>query len=101
MIRMKALRTFRGSGEGDVMIFAGKEFETERDRRADDLERHGLATRIAVVPVKPAEQNKAADAGPLPSDGGQTGEAKPPSSLPADQVQQKSVLPRAKAKRGR
>ncbi|MGO1079948.1 hypothetical protein [Inquilinus sp. CA228] len=102
MIRMKALRQFRGRpSEGrNGLVKPGREFTVADQRRADDLERVGLAVPAQhslalpagapaqAVPATPggdapvneagggdtdAPVNPAADQGPLSSDGGPTG----------------------------
>lgn len=101
MIKMKALRTFgiRGSNEGPVK--RGREFVARDNKRADELEAHGLAHRVQtkaelVAPLNKmvpdpknqmqpaAPANKAADQGPLDLAGGAIGEEGPaPSSRQA------------------
>jgi hypothetical protein len=90
MIRMKALKSFRGARPIEGRPKRGREFTTDSERRADELEAHGLAYRLeykAAPPppdnkTEPVPANKAAADGPFDSDGGTTGEAAPaPSSL--------------------
>lgn len=93
MVRMKALRSFRG-GAGEGYVKRGMEFSTHSLARANELEAHGLGYRID--PIKPVAnpinetmipaENTAANTGPLALAGGETGAAKPvPSSPPARQ----------------
>jgi len=100
-IVMKALRSFRGEpGEGNIkggdnrMVDEGGEFTVASERRAEVLERAGLAAPIAKI-KQPAPasakaasattaENKAASAGPLPSVGGKTGGEPAPSLLDQD-----------------
>lgn len=96
-ITMKADKDFRGNpGEGNVRgddrnVENGLEFTVATQPRADYLEEQGFAHPIAAQKaeqphknkMEPQPENKAADAGPLPLAGGETGEGKPPSSSPA------------------
>ncbi len=89
MIRMKALRSFGVERVNEGHVSRGREFKVVSEHRARDLEDHGLAYRVA-SPALHVERNElppgnnAAEAGPLASVGGMTGESEPvPSSLPA------------------
>ncbi len=93
MIRMKALRTFSGN-EGHVK--RGREFTVAHEHRARDLEDGGLAFRLEAkmqaMPenkMEPTPQNKAADDGPLPLAGGETGVVEPQRSLPVARQRQR------------
>lgn len=93
MIKMKALKAFgvRNANEGHVK--RGREFNAANEQRAQDLEGEGLAYRIQTKmqpaplnKMEPPPKNKAAEAGPLGSAGGETGAAEPaPSSPPVRQ----------------
>lgn len=94
MIKMKALRSFHGDGEGEGRVKRGREFTARGEQRARELESHGLAYRIEAKAMPThlnknlpgTEVNKAVDAGPLDSAGGKTGAAAPaPSSQAAPQ----------------
>lgn len=96
MIKMKALRSFGVAGANEGKVKRGREFDVKSDARAKDLETHGLAyrleTRVQPTPVDAAEpppSNKAAEAGPLDSVGGETGAAEPAPSSPPDRPQQR------------
>lgn len=93
-IRMKALTSFLGP-EGQ--LHAGQEFNARDEARARYLESHKpplavpvpvAGARLGVKSSPPAPEvkaapamNKAADAGPLRSTGGRTGEVAPQPSL--------------------
>jgi hypothetical protein len=80
MIKMKSIRS-GNMGDGGVKIRRGREFAVSTETRASELEAHGLAYRIQTTtmidpPVAASTvQNKAAEAGPLDSPGGETGAA--------------------------
>lgn len=91
MIRMKALKSFRGSRKIEGFVQRGHEFITDSDQRAKDLEVHGLAYRLEykMEPPHPNKMeapplNKAASEGPFVSDGGGTGADEPAPSSPQD-----------------
>lgn len=72
-VRMVALKS-ANMAEGATHVRKGHEFEAKDDRRAKELEGRGLARRADVTPLNKAEeplQNKAAEEGPLDSDGGE------------------------------
>ena len=87
MVTMRALRS-ANMGDGTTKVRRGSEFDVASDRRAEELEKRGLAHRVAKMEppyLNKAEEtleNKASAEGPLGSDGGRTGEATSGSSLP-------------------
>lgn len=88
-VKMKALRSFHGAGEGRVK--RGREFAVRDEQRAKELEAHGLAFRVKEKvetkpqnKMEPPPENKASRDGPLPSVGGPIGAATPLSSLLPD-----------------
>ena len=96
MISMRALRTFRGRADEGALgkVRMGREFRAGTPRRADDLERAGLAIRISPQdqPLVPLV-NEASLRGPLSMAGGETGAGKPLLSSPAGQAPGKSTSP--------
>jgi hypothetical protein len=103
MIKMKALRSFgvRNANEGHLK--RGREFTAANEQRARDLEDHGLAYHIDIKAepkppnkMEPPPSNKAAQAGPLSSPGGATGEAAPALSSPLDRPQRRRRSTRSK-----
>lgn len=90
MIKMKALRSFGTTKAAEGKVRRGREFTAQSDRRADELERAGLAYRIDTKmqprhanKMEQPPENKAAERGPLDSHGGMTGaEYLAPSSRP-------------------
>jgi hypothetical protein len=94
MIKMKALRSFKGSSE-DQQIKRGREFEAKDERRANELEAHGLAFRLDVKPspvagrIETLPANEAANSGPFVLAGGGTGAAPPAPSLHQDRQQRR------------
>jgi hypothetical protein len=86
MVRMKAMRS-ANMGDGATKVKRGTEFDVADRRRADELEKHGLAHEVKMIvepyfnKMEPRPENKASDEGPLDLAGGETGEdASPPSS---------------------
>lgn len=110
MIRMRALRSFRGAGEGRVR--RGYDFVVDNERRAKELEEQDpplaiRALKTEAIPqnkmdidpqnkMEPALPNKAAEEGPLSITGGETGADNAPSSLPPDPPRQKRRYTRRK-----
>ena len=91
MIRMKALTSFGYGGVNEGPVKRGREFAVASERRAYDLEEHGLAFRLeskmqaaSENKMEPLPENKAAQAGPLGSVGGATGADEPQPSSPPD-----------------
>src|SRR6266566_6675204 len=89
MIRMKALTSFGYGGVNEGPVKRGREFAVASERRAADLEEHGLAFRLEskmqAAPenkMEPLPQNKAAETGPLDTPGGVIGEEEPQSLSP-------------------
>lgn len=92
MERMKALKSFR-VGETDSVVAPGSEFECSNNS-ARNYESRGMAVRIRpMASARRGEaktvENKAAQAGPLDSPGGEIGGEIPPSSSPADPARRK------------
>jgi hypothetical protein len=91
MIKMKALKTFRGTDE-EGRPKRGREFSTTTERRANELETAGLAHRVIQQKAEPALQNKmepppvnkAAEQGPFVSAGGETGAVATSPSSPQE-----------------
>ena len=89
MIRMKALRSFGYQGANEGHVGRGREFLVANEGRARDLEEAGLAFRLEIKrpsepKPEPPPSNEAAEAGPLDSLGGTTGEEEPQPSSPPD-----------------
>jgi hypothetical protein len=87
MRRLKALRTFRVSDTNKV-VHTGQEFESAL---GEAYEKRGYAVFADGAPrsVAANTRNRAADAGPLRSVGGETGERTFVSSSPEDQAPRK------------
>lgn len=92
MIKMKALKTFGFAGANEGPVKRGREFSARDMKRAQELEAHGLAYRVAgkAEPHAPlnkmepaAPQNKAAAQGPLDLAGGRIGATEPAPLSPA------------------
>lgn len=112
MIKMKALKTFRGRDQ-EGRPKKGREFDVTSEARANDLIRAGLAARIGekAEPGAPSNkveaplQNKSEDtpsrpnntSRPLSLTGGQTGEATLPLSSEQGQAPQQSTSRRRRA----
>jgi len=102
MIRMKALRSFGYQGANEGHIGRGREFVVANEGRARDLEEAGLAFRLEVkrapeTKPEPPPSNEAAEAGPLDSPGGTTGEEEPQPSSHRDHPRQPRRSRRFKA----
>jgi hypothetical protein len=99
-IAMRALKTFSGrAGESrrkEFLVEDGDDIMVATQGRADHLEKHGLAVplikpraKVESAPqnkMEPPSQNKAAQSGPLPSPGGETGVENAPSSSDLDRA---------------
>jgi hypothetical protein len=88
MIKMKSLKSFGIPGVNEGKVRRGREMDVASEHRARYLEGHGLAYRIEMTAqpqrLDAPRSNKAAEAGPLDSAGGMTGEAETaPSSRQA------------------
>ena len=84
-MKMKALAACN-MGPNSTYVKRGAEFEVANEHRAAELEEAGLAYRLHETPVKVAAveqvnhpENKAAEKGPLPKAGGETGEMLSPA----------------------
>jgi hypothetical protein len=99
-MQMTALKSFRGI-EGRIK--RGRAFEVATRRRGDELERRGLAVFVpessSASVIGPIIPNKAAETGPLFTDGGATGVEKPSLSSPAVRAREMSTSTRSKIAR--
>lgn len=87
-IKMRALRTFGVAGAAEGKVRMGRDFTVEREARARELEKAGLATRdIRGGAGGERRENRAAQTGPLSTTGGQTGAGAQRSSSPPARAQ--------------